>query len=64
MFLYARIHTRREPEIDDRTKFLEALVQKYNLKPRESSALMKIGAPLSEDEAILILQTNDRGGAV
>ncbi len=46
-----------------RDKFLEALVEKYNVKPPQASSLIKIGAPLTEDEAILMLQRNERGAA-
>jgi hypothetical protein len=51
----------RAKELDDRDKFLEALVEKYNVKPAQPSLIMKIGAPLPEDEAVLIIQRNERG---
>lgn len=52
----------RAKELDDRDKFLEALVEKYNVKPPQQSPIVKIGAPLPEEEAILIIQKNERGG--
>lgn len=51
----------RAKELDDRDKFLEALVDKYNVKPPQTSSLIKIGAALTEDEAIMVLQKNERG---
>jgi hypothetical protein len=51
----------RAKELDDRDKFLEALVEKYNVKPPQQSPIIKIGAPLPEEEAILIIQKNERG---
>ncbi|KAG1669632.1 hypothetical protein FOA52_010792 [Chlamydomonas sp. UWO 241] len=51
----------RAKELDDRDKFLEALVEKYNVKPSQPDPIIKIGAPLSEEEAIAILQKNERG---
>lgn len=51
----------RAKELDDRDKFLDALVEKYNVKPSQSSPVIKIGAPLGEDEAIQIIQRNEKG---
>lgn len=51
----------RAKELDDRDKFLEALVEKYNVKPAQPSPVIKIGAPLSEEEAIVMIQRNERG---
>jgi len=51
----------RAKELDDRDKFLEALVEKYNVKPAQPSPIIKIGAPLTEDEAIMLIQRNERG---
>ena len=51
----------RAKELDDRDKFLEALVEKYNVKPPQPSPIIKIGAPLNEDDAIMIIQKNERG---
>mmetsp|Transcript_33907 Transcript_33907/g.75181 ORF Transcript_33907/g.75181 Transcript_33907/m.75181 type:complete len:829 (-) Transcript_33907:621-3107(-) len=51
----------RAKELDDRDKFLEALVEKYNVKPPQPSPIIKIGAPLLEDDAILLIQKNERG---
>lgn len=53
----------RAKELDDRDKFLEALVEKYNVKPPQPSPIMKIGAPLPEEEAIALIQKNERGEA-
>lgn len=51
----------RAKELDDRDKFLEALVEKYNVKPPQPSPIIKIGAPLAEEDAVLLLQKNERG---
>lgn len=51
----------RAKELDDRDKFLEALVEKYNVKGPASSPLIRIGAPLPEEEAISMIQRNERG---
>ncbi|KAG2497810.1 hypothetical protein HYH03_004081 [Edaphochlamys debaryana] len=51
----------RAKELDDRDKFLEALIDKYNVKGPGASAIIRIGAPLGEDEAILMIQKNERG---
>eukprot|EP00798_Chlamydomonas_sp_ICE-L_P010681 gene10681-12371_t len=51
----------RAKELDDRDKFLEALVEKYNVKPPQANPIIKIGAPLGVDEAIAIIQKNERG---
>jgi hypothetical protein len=52
----------RAKELDDRDKFLEALVDKYNVRPPAASQLVKIGPPLPEEEAIAMIQRNERGG--
>ncbi|GFH32745.1 ATPase_AAA_core domain-containing protein, partial [Haematococcus lacustris] len=51
----------RAKELDDRDKFLEALVEKYNVKAPQHSPIIRIGAPLPEEEAIMIIQKNERG---
>jgi len=51
----------RAKELDDRDKFLEALVDKYGVKPPPPSPILKIGAPLAEEEAIMLIQKNERG---
>lgn len=51
----------RAKELDDRDKFLEALVEKYNVKPAQPNPIIKIGAPLGEEEAIMLIQRNERG---
>eukprot|EP00955_Chlamydomonas_euryale_P054241 355754-Chlamydomonas_euryale.AAC.3 len=51
----------RAKELDDRDKFLEALVEKYNVKTSQPDPIIKIGAPLPEEEAVAILQKNERG---
>lgn len=51
----------RAKELDDRDKFLEALVEKYNVKPVQPSPIIKIGAPLAEEDAIMLIQRNERG---
>ncbi|KAK3245248.1 hypothetical protein CYMTET_45172 [Cymbomonas tetramitiformis] len=50
----------RSKELDDRGKFLDALVEKYNVKrPREDP--IKLPPPLPEEEAIRVIQVNERG---
>lgn len=51
----------RAKELDDRDKFLEALVEKYKVKPPQPNPIIKIGAPLPVTEAIAIIQKNERG---
>jgi len=51
----------RAKELDDRDKFLEALVEKYNVRPPQPSPTLKIGLPLPEEEALTIIQRNERG---
>eukprot|EP00201_Polytomella_parva_P022593 CAMPEP_0175045650 /NCGR_PEP_ID=MMETSP0052_2-20121109/4556_1 /TAXON_ID=51329 ORGANISM="Polytomella parva, Strain SAG 63-3" /NCGR_SAMPLE_ID=MMETSP0052_2 /ASSEMBLY_ACC=CAM_ASM_000194 /LENGTH=479 /DNA_ID=CAMNT_0016309235 /DNA_START=59 /DNA_END=1495 /DNA_ORIENTATION=- len=51
----------RAKELDDRDKFLEALIEKYKVKGMQNNPIIKIGAPLNEEEAILMIQKNERG---
>ena len=53
----------RAKELDDRDKFLEALVEKYNVKPAQPSPIIKIGMPMAEEDAVMLIQRNERGEA-
>lgn len=51
----------RGQELADREKFLDALMEKYNIpKPLLDEPLMKL-PPLSEDDALKCIQSNERG---
>jgi hypothetical protein len=51
----------RAKELDDRDKFLEALVDKYAVRPQPPAAVIPPAPPLPEDEAIAMIQRNERG---
>lgn len=52
----------RAKELDDRDKFLLALVDKYNVKPtNRQPATIKVGGSLQEDEALAVIQRNEKG---
>ena len=51
----------RVQELEDRNKFLSALADKYTVSgPPEPGPLPEL-PPLPEDEAILLIQANERG---
>ncbi len=43
---------------------MQALIEKYNVKGPAASPIIRIGAPLGEEEAILMIQKNERGRQV
>jgi IQ and AAA domain-containing protein len=48
-------------ELDDRDKFLEALLEKYNVTKAAEAKSVAPGAPLALEEAIRVIQNNERG---
>ena len=48
-------------ELEDRAKFLDALSEKYSVPGWPEPGPLPEMAPLPEDEAILLLQANERG---
>ena len=51
-------------ELEDRDKFMEALIHKYNVGTTKAPATIKAGDALPVDDAITILQRNERGRQV
>ena len=50
-----------QQELEDRAKFLDALSEKYNVAGWAEPGPLPEMPPLPEDEAILLLQANERG---
>lgn len=48
-------------ELEDRNKFLEALADKYTVSGLPEPGPLPELAPLPEDEAIILIQANERG---
>lgn len=48
-------------ELDDREKFLEALLEKYQAAPPPAAATISGGPPLPQEEAVAIILRNERG---
>ena len=48
-------------ELENRNKFLEALADKYTVSGLPESGPLPELAPLLEDEAIVLIQANERG---
>lgn len=48
-------------ELEDRSKFLDALLEKYSVPGWPEPGPLPEMPPLPEDEAILLIQANERG---
>ena len=55
------LNQRNAQELEDRNKFLEALTDKYMVSGLPEPGPLPELAPLLEDEAIILIQANERG---